>query len=334
MYRTTPFISLGEQIDRLLASESKELTGLIRSGIAGNPWFTADGIKSALKAITTRMLDRSEIERWLTHYPYPENFTPRNIGVVMAGNIPLVGFFDLLCVLVSGHTCYVKPSSKDRALTDYLIRQLQTIAPEIPIAYLEETIALDAVIATGSNNSNRYFQSRYGHIPHLLRKSRTSIAVLTGRETNNQLKALSHDIFDYFGMGCRNVSKLFIPADMDLAPLVEMLKEYGITHTKYIHAYQHQRALLKMHGESFIDGGFFTLRKGYGLSDALPDLIYTPYESLDEIKEWIRFNDDTIQCIVTEVVHHPRAVGYGEAQQPGLCDYPDGVDVMEFLRSI
>ncbi len=289
-------------------------------------------MRLALEAISERMLAPEKFETWQARYPKPADFQPKNVGIVMAGNIPLVGFFDLLCVCAAGHKAHVKMSSKDRTLMSFAAEALRTVGAEIEP--LTDETPLDAVITTGSDNTNRYFRERYGSIPHLLRGSRTSVAVLTGLESEADLYGLSHDVFDHFGMGCRSVSRIFVPEDYDVTTLFNSLKKRDITHPGYQNAYRHQKALLKMRGAEFLDGGFFTLRESGGFSEALPDLAYTKYKTPHEIKYIIEQNNEAIQCVVTKAFAHPRAVAFGRAQRPELWDYPDGKDVMAFLRTI
>lgn len=334
MYRTAPFIRLGQTIDSILTEHPAVFDELVRQARIKNPWFTAGNVKLALTAVSKKMLRREKLDQWLSAYPYPADFKSKNIGIVMAGNIPLVGFFDLLCVCIAGHHVYVKMSSKDFVLMKYAVKALQAADRSLVIRSLEDDSPLDAVIATGSNNTNRYFRSQYGNIPHLLRGSRTSVAVLTGNESLTDLRGLSHDVFDYFGMGCRNVAKIFVPAVSGLTELINILKERNITHPNYLNTYRHHKALMQMRGTEFIDGGFFTLRENTGYSEALPDLAYTPYRTLDEVQEWIKFNDEALQCVVTKAFAHQRGVDFGEAQQPDLWDYPDGQDIMAFLNTI
>ena len=334
MYRTAPFIRLGHTIDNILTEHPAVFDELVRFGRTDNPWFTAESIRLALTSISKKMLRGDKLDQWLSDYPYPEGFKSKNVGIIMAGNIPLVGFLDLLCVCVAGHNAYVKSSSKDSVLMSYAIKALSHYDHSLVIRPLTDDSPLDAVIATGSDNTNRYFKNQYGNIPRLLRGSRTSVAVLTGGESVADLRGLSHDVFDYFGMGCRSVAKIFVPEGYDNTKLTDILKARNITLSNYLNAYRHHKAVLQMHDTAFRDGGFFTLRESAGFSQALPDLVYTPYRTLEEVQEWISVNDENLQCIVTTAFDHRRGVVFGEAQQPELWDYPDGKDVMAFLYTI
>jgi hypothetical protein len=333
MYRIAPFVRLGRIIDRILVDRPAVFDELVRLAQAENPWFTAENVRLTLTAISEKILRPEKLTPWLEAYS-PVDSVPKNIGIVMAGNIPLVGCFDLLCVLVSGHRAYVKLSSKDRALMSRAIRALQHIDPKLIVLPFRDDSPIQGVIATGNNNTNRYFSTLYSHISHLLRASRKSVALLTGDENEADLRGLSHDVFDSFGMGCRSVSQIFVPAGYDLSTLTQVLGQRNITHPNYVNAYRHQKIVLQMRGTAFIDGGFFVLREDIGLSESLPELIYTPYRSVEEAQRWIMANEANLQCVVTTAFEHPRRVDFGQAQHPELWDYPDGKDVMTFLHMV
>jgi len=334
MYRTAPFVRLGRIIETILSDRPAIFEELVRGARRDNPWFTAESVRLALQAISRNMLREDKLRGWLEGYPLPDGFTAKNVGIVMAGNIPLVGFFDQLCAAVCGHRVYVKTSSKDSSLMNRAIRTLLALDRSMEIISLEADSPLDAVIATGSDNTNRYFRSRYGNIPHLLRGSRISVAVLTGDESPAQLQGLTADVFDYFGMGCRSVSRFFVPEGYDTGILTAALGRRNVSHPKYRQAYAYHKALLQMRKVPFTDGGFFTLRESAELSEALPDLVFSRYRSPEEVREWTSVHDRQLQCVVGEAVDHPRRVDFGEAQHPELRDYPDGMDVMAFLTSL
>lgn len=251
----------------------------------------------------------------------------------MAGNIPLVGFFDLMCVLLSGHGCLYKPSSKDSVLIDHIAGLLTGIDPSLPLQRMNGKRP-DAVIATGSDNTNRYFRTIYHDMPALFRGSRHSIAVLTGDETPADLAELRQDIFTYFGMGCRNVSQLFLPRNYDTEPLMRALQKDPVTHPPYLHNYRQAFALNTMQGKPFTDGGFFLLREGGEPAQTVSELACTRYDSLSEVEDWLPGHDSRIQCVVSNRIRHPRRVRFGQAQHPAPTDYPDGIDVMKFLLEL
>ncbi len=257
-YPIGPFVELG----RILQQELDEgrLDPVIRRATEANCWFTAESVAFAIRAICSDMLQPELLETWLRPYQKQGTKTVRRVGIIMAGNIPLVGFFDLMCVLLSGHGCLYKPSSKDSVLIDHIAGLLTGIDPSLPLQRMNGKRP-DAVIATGSDNTNRYFRTIYHDMPALFRGSRHSIAVLTGDETPADLAELRQDIFTYFGMGCRNVSQLFLPRNYDTEPLMRALQKDPVTHPPYLHNYRQAFALNTMQGKPFTDGGFFLLEK-------------------------------------------------------------------------
>lgn len=293
-----------------------------------NDWFEPEEIVDAVRSIREEFLSRDKIERWLACYERPATLPSRTVLVVMAGNIPLVGFFDLLCVLASGHACRVKPSSKDTVLIGYVVDLLRTIDPAIPLRMAEQGERLDAVIATGSDNANRYFRMLFGGIPSLLRGSRQSVAVLSGRETAAELSGLEEDIFAYSGLGCRNVSLLFLPRGYMPELRCTALNE------KYRRNYLRERALLRMCRMPFVDLDGAVLCEDRSFPAALSRIHYTFYDSLADVEAWLAAHDDRLQCVVSQCVRHSRRVAFGRAQHPGLTDYADDVDTMRFLGTI
>ncbi len=292
-----------------------------------NSWFTPSDIRRAIGAIVEDMLDRARLEAWLEAYPVPVK-TPRKVEIVMAGNIPAVGFFDLLCVVASGHRCRVKPSSKDRALMEYLIGQLREIDPSVAIAPHDDEAAIDAVIATGGDNAVRYFRTHYAGIPALLRGSRHSVAVLSGDETPAELEALADDIWAYSGLGCRSVSLLWLPRGYEpqlrMPPVLE----------KYRNNYRQTRALLAMNGRTFVDLGASVAVEQQEFPLSLSTVAYARYDTLAEAETWLAEHDGELQCVVTRCAQHPRRVDFGRAQHPGLTDYADAKDVMGWLSTL
>ncbi len=287
--------------------------------VAENEWFRASDIERAVEAIRLDMLSREGLERWMSHYSTLPVTTAENILVVMAGNIPLVGFFDLLCVMMSGHRAYIKPSSKDRVLTEWIVAQILEIEPAIPI-YIWGGETPDRVIATGGESAKRHFKAQYPNIPTLLRGTRHSIAVLSEGED------IADDIYAYSGLGCRNVSMIFVPKSHSLElPTAQ-------THTKYHNNYLQTRALLTMQDVKFTDNGASLFVESQDFPASLSTVSIFRYDSLAEVNKWIQDNDSHLQCIVSRVVSHPRTVNFGESQRPTLFDYADGVDTMKFLN--
>ena len=314
---------------RLLGFGDDDATrAVIDSACRVNGWFTPADIRRAVRAIACDMLQREKLEAWLADYPALPVAEPRRVLVVMAGNIPLVGFFDLLCVLVSGHGCLVKPSAKDSVLMEHVVGLLREIDPSAPVRLYDGTSPVDAVIATGSDNANRYFRTQYAGIPALLRGSRQSVAVLSGRETEAQLEGLADDIWAYSGLGCRSVSLLFVPEGYDLRLRMPAVNE------KYRNNYRQQKALLTMTGRPFRDLGSAVAVEERAFPAALSRIACSRYKTLGEVEAWLAQHDAELQCVVSECVSHGRRTGFGRAQSPALTDYPDDRDVIAFLAAL
>ena len=313
---------------RLLGFGDDDATrAVIDSACRANGWFTPADIRRAVRAIACDMLQREKLEAWLANYPALPVAAPRRVLVVMAGNIPLVGFFDMLCVLAAGHRCLVKPSAKDTVLMEYVIGLLRGIDPQVPVEFYDGSTSPDAVIATGSDNANRYFRAQYAGIPALLRGNRQSVAVLGGRETPAQLTALADDIWAYSGLGCRSVSLLFLPEGYDLQL---RMPEVNV---KYRNSYRQQKALLTMGGQPFRDLGAAVAVEERAFPAALSRINYSFYKSPAEVGAWLAAHDAGLQCVVSECIACRRRVDFGHAQSPGLTDYPDDRDVIEFLTT-
>lgn len=301
---------------------------VIERACAANGWFTPRDIRRAVEAISSQMLDPERLRCWLAAYEGIPVAEPRRVLVVMAGNIPLVGFFDLLCVVASGHRCLVKPAAKDRELMEYICGLLREIEPAVAIEEYDGRAAVDGVIATGSDNANRYFRSRYGGIPALLRGNRHSVAVLSGRESESQLEGLADDIWVYSGLGCRNVSLLFVPEGYDLR-----LRVPDGMNPKFVNNYRQARALLTMEGQPFVDAGGALLVRRRDFPRMLSELAVAEYRTTVEVDEWLAAHDGELQCVVSTCVDHSRRVDFGRAQSPTLMDYPDDRDILRFLTT-
>lgn len=319
------FSALGERLNTFGSDDSTQR--IVTRACRANNWFTPGEIRRAVGAIAGSMLRRELLEAWLAPYPVPVA-EQKSVLVVMAGNIPLVGFFDLLCVLASGHRCLVKPSAKDTVLMDYIVEQLREIEPETSVGFYDGLMPVDAVIATGSDNANRYFKMRYAGIPALLRGSRQSVAVLSGKETPAQLAGLADDIWAYSGLGCRNVSFVFLPHGCDLDLRMPPVNE------KYRNNYRQTRALLTMTGQPFRDLGAAVAVEERAFPDALSKIAITYYRDMEEVETWLAEHDQELQCVVSECVEHSRRVGFGCSQSPSLTDYPDDRDVLAFLTAL
>ncbi len=315
------FVTLNKRLQNFGSSE--ESRAVIHSAIEQNPWFTEQDITSAMEAIRTQMLDRAKLEAWLANYP--TTTAPQRVAIIMAGNIPLVGFFDLLCVLCSGHKAYIKPSSKDRVLMQYVVDLLRSIAPQIAIYDYSAEEHYDMVIATGGEEANRYFESHFSGTKRLLRGSRHSVAVLDGTESERELRGLYEDITAYSGLGCRSVSMIFAPKGLNIA-----LSKGEAQNLKLRRNIASMRALYTMQGRAFSDYGAFLAIEGSAFATSLANVVVHRYSDIADVVAWLREHSEEIQCIVSHL-DIEGAVAFGEAQHPRLSDYADGVDTMEFL---
>lgn len=308
-----------------------------------NRWFTEENVAHALGAIARSFLDAGFLRTWASRYrlsdaPHPD----KTIGLVMAGNIPLVGFQDWLCVFVSGHRAKVKLSEKDKHLLPFLVKKMGEWALE-SWAYTEfltdadRLSGFDAVIATGSNNTARYFEQYFGRYPHVIRRNRNGIAVLDGTENMADLYALGRDIFSYFGLGCRNVSKLYVPVGYDFNPLLEALHEYRelIHHDKYKNNFDYNLTLMLLNQLPYLNNGCLLLREDPSLQARIASVHYEFYEDAAHLAQLLSPHRDDIQVVVSKSPLPGWAVvPFGKSQEPGLTDYPDGVDIMAFLTNL
>ena len=291
-----------------------------------NEWFCQ--IDVAIDALCRQMLDRDKLILWLDNYPNA-NHTLKRVGIIMAGNIPAVGFADLLYTIAAGDIPVVKYSSKDRVLMEYIVDSLLEIEPKLTIEQMGADSVIDALIATGSDSAALHFRTMYGDIPTLIRGSRHSIAVLTGGESREDIEALQRDIFTYSGLGCRNVSLLFAPKGFDFTLSVPTMPE------GYNNNYRHTRALMTMQGKSFTDiGGAITVEGDALFPRHISCINIYRYDSISEVERWIEHNNSRLQCVVSNIEHLPRSVKFGMAQYPRLNDYADDVDVMKFLLNL
>jgi hypothetical protein len=337
--RIKTFAELGETLRETLSGgyvrngrdSSLHINNLINSQQLINPWFTPENVRSALNAIADT-LTKENLIHWTNSYPQLKEITkPVTAGVIMAGNIPLVGFHDFLSVLITGNNLIAKTSSKDSELLIYISKLLCEINPEFKnkIVFTEETLkGFDVVIATGSDNSSRYFEYYFGKYPNIIRKNRNSIAILEGDESDNQLEALGTDIFSYFGLGCRNVSKIYLPKDYDLSIFNRSWKSFSgcISNQKYANNYDFNKAVYIVNKEKFFDTGFLLMKEEMKISSPVSVLHYEYYNSLNDVIKQTELMKENIQCIVGK--HH---IQFGKAQSPDLWDYADGTDTIEFL---
>lgn len=304
-----------------------------------NGWFTETNVRKALIAISV-LLNEKDLKSWVSHYNVAQNTNPeKTVGVIMAGNIPLVGFHDFLCVLISGNKIKMKLASNDNNLFPAVIQVLCAINKswlnniKITDGLLKD---VDAVIATGSNNSARYFDYYFGKYPHIIRKNRNSIAVLNGNETEAQLQELGNDIFLYFGLGCRNVSKVFVPINYDLNKLFAAIFSFKeiANHNKYANNYDYNKTVYLLNNIDLLENGFVLFKQDTSLTSPVAVLFYEYYENVNELTSKLEKEKEQIQCVVSAINQIKNKVDFGKSQQPGLFDYADGVDVMAFLKTI
>jgi hypothetical protein len=315
----------------LTEEEYADLNTLIVRQKQFNGWFTEDNVRQALKALGEQ-LNESGLTIWLKDYSFADH--PKNVALVMAGNIPLVGFHDFLCVLLSGHSVICKLSSDDKTLLPALSKHLVNFVPglESRITFsLGKMQGFDAVIATGSNNSTRYFEQYFGKYPHIFRSNRTSVAIVYGDESKEELEFLGNDIFQYFGLGCRNVSHLLIKSDADINKVFEGLLSHSdvIDHHKYANNYDYNRAVFLLNKVPFLDNNFVLMRESEELFSPLAVIHYQRFIDEDEVNNFIERHVDQLQVIAGK-----GRIPFGQAQCPMLNDYADGVDTMRFLNSL
>jgi hypothetical protein len=298
-----------------------------------NPWFTKENVRMAIDGII-KLLQRKKLEQWVASYELRDQ--EKKVALVLAGNIPMVGFHDLLSVLISGNKALIKPSSKDSVLLKYIIQKLHEIEPAFQerIELAEQLKNFDAVIATGSDNSARYFDYYFGKYPNIVRKNRTSVAILRGNESENDLAALGIDVFSYFGLGCRNISKLFVPAGYSFNTLFPTWEIYQpiIHHHKYCNNYDYQKSIMLVNQMPFLDNGFVMLHESTRMVSPISVVYYEQYKDEEDLSKKLAAVENKIQCIVGN--DNRAFLPFGKAQSPEVWDYADGVDTMKFLTNL
>jgi hypothetical protein len=298
-----------------------------------NGWFIPEFVDRATNAIANSFLQKDILEKWVSAYDLPASIvSPKTVGIVMAGNIPLVGFHDLLCVFISGHKAIIKASSKDEILIKHLVDKLIEWNNEVneSIQFSEMLKGCDAYIATGSNNSAGYFQHYFGKYPHIIRRNRTSVAVLNGNESNDELSKLADDVFLYFGLGCRNVTKLYVPEDYDFIPLLDAFKKYdhlALNH-KYKNNYDYNLAIHLLNKKYFMSTPGLLLVEDASIFSPISQLHYEFYSDPENLSETLYKNTD-LQCLIGKGF-----TPFGQAQCPSISDYADAVDTLNFLKNL
>lgn len=297
-----------------------------------NPWFIPQFIEMAADNIASSFLQKDKLENWVEEYQVSEeNTNPKMVGVVMAGNIPMVGFHDLLCIFITGHKQLIKLSSKDNVLIKHLVSVMISINQDVSeyIFFAENLKGCDAYIAAGSNNSSRYFEYYFSKYPHIIRRNRTSVAIIDGTETFEELEKLADDIQTYFGLGCRNVTKLYVPENYDFEPLLKALNKYGYyaDFHKYKHNYDYQLALLMMGNKFYMTNGTILLSENTSLFTAVSQVNYEYYKKEEDLAS-LQNNED-VQCVIGHA-----GICFGAAQNPQLTDYADRIDTIRFALSL
>lgn len=330
--RISAFALLGE---RLIGLNESELNPLAQLAKSQNSWFTHESVVSSLDGLGI-WLTHKKLDEWISHYNIKSE--PKRVGIVMAGNIPAVGFHDLLCILISGNIAVIKPSSNDSHLIRFIIDELTKIEPRFAnhIELVDQLKTIDAVIATGSNNSARYFEYYFSKYPHIIRKNRTSCAVLNGEESKKSLTNLGKDIFTYFGLGCRNVSKIYAPDDYIFIDFMESMESFNHVshHHKYRNNYDYNKSIYLVNRVDHLDNGFLLLKKDNQLVSPISVVFYELYSNESSLEALLASQRDQIQCVVSDNRWVKDSFDFGEAQQPDIDDYSDGVDTMEFLCSL
>jgi acyl-CoA reductase LuxC len=326
-------ISKDARSNSLKSEWQKEFNDAIVLASHKNGWFTEENVLFSIKS-WGRLLTKENLEYWLSTYQLYEN-KYKTVALIMAGNIPLVGFHDFLAVVLTGNKALIKLSSNDLVLLPFILKYLTESTPSLKgeIVITENKLeGFDAVIATGSDNTSRYFEHYFGHKPTIIRKNRNSVAILTGKESKEQLKALGEDIFRYYGLGCRSVSKLFVPKAYDFNAFFEAIYDFNpiINQTKYANNYDYNKAVYLMSEFKILENGFLMLKEDNSHASPIATVFYEHYESLKGLKQLLHQDKKKIQCVVAHGILADE-VKFGQTQKPRLTDYADGVDTVEFL---
>jgi Acyl-CoA reductase (LuxC) len=315
-----------------LKADSQDWINAKEQAYHKNGWFTPEFIQHAAAQIANNFLNKEALKKWVAHYHIDDNIQPKNLGIVMAGNIPMVGFHDMLCVFISGHYSTIKLSSKDDILLKHLIKYLYSLDNEIQnhISFADMLKGCDAYIATGGNSAAKSFEEYFGKYPNIIRKNRTSVAILTGNETAEELKKLADDVHLYFGLGCRNVTKIYVPEGYDFVPLLQSFENYKWfgDHHKYKNNYDYNLSIILLNNVYYMTNEATLLVENKGIFSPISQLFYEYYTDKHLTSENLRQNGD-VQCIVGNGF-----VAFGDAQNPNLFTYADAVDTMGFLLGL
>lgn len=326
-----------KKLNEFLSTPDEKFKNLMASAANHNAWFSISEVERSIASLSFMLQDK-DLEKWFKDIKVSAH--PKKIGLILAGNIPMVGFHDVLSVLATGNIALIKLSSSDDKLLPALLAQLINIEPMFAdhIVYTERLKDFDAIIATGSNNTSRYFEYYFGKVPHIIRKNRNSVAVITGHEEPAEITQLGHDIFDYFGLGCRNVSKIFIPEDYDIKDFFEPLESYQpvFNHFKYNNNYDYNKSIYLVNAATHYDNGFLLLKEDQGLSSPLAVLYYERYKNISDVEQLLKEQAENIQCVVSssQLQIATDIATFGESQRPRLWNYADNVNTIQFLNSL
>ena len=325
-------IELMVKAGEYLKANTEEWQEIKQQAFYKNGWFTPEFIQHAANQIADNFLTKTALEKWVAHYHIDDNIKPKNVGIVMAGNIPMVGFHDMLAVFISGHYQTIKLSAKDDVLLKHLVKFLYSQDVEIQnhIMFADMLKGCDAYIATGGNSAAKAFEEYFGKYPNIIRKNRTSVALLTGSESPDELKKLADDIHLYFGLGCRNVTKIYVPQQYNFEPLLKAFEayKYFADHHKYKNNYDYNLSIILLNHVYYMTNEATLLVENKGLFSPISQLFYEYYENLNLTVENLQHNKD-VQCMVSK-----EHVAFGAAQNPTLFTYADGEDTMEFLLGL
>ena len=331
--RIEVLVQLGNSIDH----DSND--DLYRKSVAENPWFTVDSIKQSIDAIKSHFLNRNKLENWISEYNISDGQSGKSVGLILAGNIPLVGFHDIISVFLSGHSVMMKLSDKDKLLPTYFTHLLIGMYPKLKSTFsiVDRLVDYDAVIATGSDSSANIFKKYFNHVPHIIRRNRNGVGVISAADTENDLSELHHDIFDYFGLGCRNLSKVYLERGVSpnlIFKVIEPVRDI-IHHNKYKNNYDYSYALYLMNQDKFLTNDFMIIRESPDVASRIACLHIEYYDNNSDLESKLNSVRDNLQCVISsEPISDFSHFNFGQAQKPALHDYADGVDTLEFLSEL
>ncbi|SHL24756.1 acyl-CoA reductase [Flavobacterium chilense] len=341
------FVELGKFLSQFSQEESVKKSNVLHNEIffedfeklihlsqSHNGWYTPDQVRFAIQS-WAEALTEENIAQWISQYNFDDAQNEKTVALILAGNIPLVGFHDFLSVLITGNKALIKTSSNDQHLLPFLAKYLVAVEESLQekITFAEGKLEnFDTVIATGSNNTSRYFEYYFKDKPSIIRKNRNSVAVLNGKETHEELEALGEDIFRYFGLGCRNVSKLFVPKGYSFDAFFQAIFKYQdvIHYEKYANNYDYNKAVFLMSNFKLLDNGFLTLKEDPSYASPISSVFYEFYENIEDLQSRLEADAEQIQCIVSNDLI-PNSIPFGQTQNPQLWDYADNVDTITFL---